>query len=55
LTELPRRQEKEAQNLARLTGWDINDIRKKVKIAKPPKESKDPEKTGGKWWRNLWK
>ena len=55
LDNLPRRQEKEAQNLARLTGWDINDIRKKVKIAKPPKGSKDPGKPGGNWWQNLWK
>ncbi len=55
LEHLPRRQEKEAQNLARLTGWDINEIRKKVDIAKPPKESEDPKKPDGKWWQNLWK
>ena len=53
LTELPRRQEKEAQNLARLTGWDINDIRKKVKIVKPPSSS--PKEPSGNWWQNLWK
>ena len=28
--ELSTRQEKEAQNLAQLTGWNINDIRKKA-------------------------
>ena len=55
LTELPRRQEKEAQNLARLTGWDINKIRRQVKIDKPPKQSEDPKKSKDGWWRNLWK
>ncbi len=39
------RQEQEAQNLASLTGWNINDIRDKITFveAKPVK-----------WWRNLW-
>ncbi len=39
------RQEQEAQNLANLTGWDIEDIRDKITFveAKPVK-----------WWRNLW-
>ena len=39
------RQEQEAQNLANLTGWDINDIRDKITFveAKPVP-----------WWRNLW-
>ena len=39
------RQEQEAQNLANLTGWDINNIRDKITFveAKPVK-----------WWRNLW-
>ena len=54
-TELPRRQEKEAQNLARLTGWDINDIRKKIDIDKPPGQPKDPKDPNGNWWQNLWK
>ena len=39
------RQEQEAQNLANLTGWDLDDIRDKITFveAKPVK-----------WWRNLW-
>ena len=59
LDNLPRRQEKEAQNLARLTGWDINDIRKKIDIDKPssPSKEKDPKDPNGNgnWWQNLWK
>lgn len=47
-TELPSRQEGEAQNLAHLTGWDINKIRQKMKL--PP-----PSKKGKKWWEGLWK
>lgn len=60
LEDLPRRQEKEAQNLARLTGWDINKIRKKIRIKKPsdapdpsdPPKEKEPKDN---WWQNLWK
>ena len=39
------RQEQEAQNLASLTGWNIDDIRDKITFveAKPVK-----------WWNNLW-
>ena len=39
------RQEKEAQTLASLTGWNINDIRNKIEFV----ESKPTP-----WWRNLW-
>jgi hypothetical protein len=47
-TNLKQRQETEAQNLARLTGWEINDIRKSVGIkAEKPIEKK-------KWYQNLW-
>ena len=42
-----RAQEKEAQNLASLTGWEINKIRAKMDIVKPT--------SGGDWWGNLWK
>ena len=43
--EVRQRQEKEAQTLANLTGWDINDIRAKVDFveAKPLP-----------WWRRVW-
>ena len=43
---LPRRFEAEAQTLARLTGWDIDDIRKKL----PEVEDSQPEP----WWRTIW-
>lgn len=51
---LPKRFEKEAQSLARLTGWDINDIRGKMEgggqsfVPPEPKPIK-------KWWQELWK
>lgn len=48
--ELPKRFEEEAQTLASLTGWDIEDIRAKMKdgglpFTPPPKE---------KWWEKIW-
>jgi hypothetical protein len=47
---LPKRYEQEAQTLASLTGWDINEIRTKMKdggqsFTPPPKE---------KWWERIW-
>ncbi len=39
------RQEKEAQTLAGITGWDINDIRKKINFV---------EVKTVPWWRNIW-
>lgn len=47
---LPKRYEQEAQTLASLTGWDIEDIRTRMKdggqsFTPPPKE---------KWWENIW-
>lgn len=48
-SELRDRQEREAQELANLTGWDIDDIRKKIPFAgtapPPPKEP---------WWKRIW-
>jgi hypothetical protein len=46
--EVPQRQEREAQSLAALTGWDVNDIRSTMKIAPPP-----PEPVA--WWQRIWK
>ncbi|MCB1198886.1 MAG: DUF2330 domain-containing protein, partial [Deltaproteobacteria bacterium] len=43
---LPLRQDNEAQNLARLTGWDINDIRKRAGYTDMPKPTP--------WWETLW-
>ena len=47
---LRERQEREAQNLASLTGWDIDDIRSKIPFSQLA--SKDPKKTP--WWKSLW-
>jgi hypothetical protein len=47
---LPRRFESEAQTLATLTGWDVDDIRTKMKGAG---QSFDPPKKD-KWWERLW-
>ena len=53
--ELPRRRNKEAQNLSRLTGWDINEIRQKMNVSSVNKESGAPgEKDKKPWWQNLW-
>jgi hypothetical protein len=48
--ELPKRREAEAQTLARLTGWDIGEIRGSMGITAPGR-SQDPEK----WWQRIWK
>ncbi len=44
------RQEREAQQLANLTGWDIEDIRRKIPFAGGvrPEPEKEP------WWKRLW-
>ncbi|MBY0421066.1 MAG: DUF2330 domain-containing protein, partial [Parvularculaceae bacterium] len=47
---LPERYEREARTLASLTGWDVQDIRNKMKnegqtFTPPPKEP---------WWRKIW-
>jgi len=49
--ELSQRQEREAQTLASLTGWNMNDIRKKMGVTPTAGQ-------GGsdvKWWQLLWK
>lgn len=46
--ELQKRQEHEAKQLANLTGWDIEDIRKKIPF---------PGETGSEsvpWWKKIW-
>ena len=44
------RQEREAQQLANLTGWDLGDIHKKIPFAGGvPEPEKEP------WWKRLWK
>ena len=44
------RQEREAQMLANLTGWDIDDIRSKV----PWMEGQQPEPPKVPWWKRIW-
>jgi hypothetical protein len=44
--EVAKRQEHEAQTMANLTGWDLNQIRARMSIAAAPKLM---------WWERLWK
>jgi hypothetical protein len=44
---LPERWEREAQTLAGLTGWDVNDIRAKMKLDDLPPPP-------AKWWERIW-
>ena len=46
--ELRERQEREAEQLANLTGWDIEDIRKKIPF--PPGEASE----NAPWWKKIW-
>jgi hypothetical protein len=49
---LQRRLDKEAQNLASMTGWNLNKIRGRMSLkagpSKPPQEEES-------WWEKLWK
>ena len=44
------RQEREAQQLANLTGWDVDEIRRKIPFAGgiQPESGRDP------WWKRIW-
>jgi hypothetical protein len=46
---LRKRMEEEAQTLARLTGWDINGIRKKIGITNQAGDEQDEES----WWNRI--
>ena len=46
--ELPKRHEREAQNLAALTGWNVMDIRKSMNVDAPPADATP-------WWQRIWK
>ncbi len=46
--ELPQRHEREAQTLASLTGWNINEIRRSMKVDMPPAEPLA-------WWQRIWR
>lgn len=41
------RRESEAKTLASLTGWDISEIRNKMRLQGPPAKESD-------WWKKLW-
>ena len=47
---LAKRHEQEAQALSNLTGWDLNEIRRKMKLD----ENQIPQ-TNENWWKNIWK
>lgn len=49
---LPAKLDQQAQNCARLTGWDIAEIRRKMGVDSfvPPASS-----TGSNWWNKIWK
>jgi hypothetical protein len=49
-TELPQRHEREAQNLASLTGWNIDQIRRSMNAENPPMAPAPL-----KWWQRIWK
>lgn len=46
--ELAKRQAREAETLAGLTGWDLADIRRKMPTLKPGAGAGQP------WWKGLW-
>jgi len=52
-SELPRRQNETAKNLARLTNWDINEIRQHIKSPKHIKN--DSDDADESWLDSLWK
>lgn len=46
--QVRKRQEQEAQQLANLTGWDIDDIRKKIPFPEGSPAPREP------WWKRIW-
>ena len=48
--ELPLRRDREAQNLASLTGWNLDEIRRSMNSGNPL-----PVETPLKWWQRIWK
>jgi hypothetical protein len=48
--DLRARREGEARTLARLTGWDLTDIRRRMKLDLVP----DPPAGERKWWERIW-
>ncbi len=50
---LTARLEREAQTLARLTGWRIGDIREKMAANEQP-TSRPAGGGSGRWWEKIW-
>jgi len=50
--QLPKRYEDQAQTLASLTGWNVDDIRQKMKLST---KSDQPSKTDDDWYKKIWK
>jgi hypothetical protein len=49
--ELRARREREAQTLATLTGWNLEDIRHRMELDKPA----PPDPASAPWWRQIWR
>jgi hypothetical protein len=49
-TELLTRREREAETLASLTGWNINEIRRHMNAGQPAPAPQDPKA----WWQRIW-
>ena len=54
-SELSKRHEKEAQTLANLTGWDVNQIRYDMGYTEPIEETKPQDPKPEPWWKGLWR
>lgn len=48
--EVHKRQEREAQTLANLTGWDLEKIRSRIEFMASAGTGED----GEPWWKRLW-
>jgi len=51
---LPERLKEEAHNLARLTGWDIKDIRARMKLPRRSATNAGSKGDKGAWWEGIW-
>ena len=54
LRDLPQRFEEEAQNLARLTRWPVEQIRAKMEAGGQSFAPVDPTPDRREWWEKLW-
>ena len=48
------RQEAEARTLASLTGWDLADIRRKIRDPWPGSKGPEAAPSPSPWWRRIW-